>query len=45
VIYLPVHTIPMKKIFAMLSAIIAGGSGIALVSSVPESAQAALTAN
>jgi hypothetical protein len=35
----------MKKIFATLSVIIAGGLGIALVSSVPESAHALLTAN
>jgi hypothetical protein len=35
----------MKKIFAIISALIAGGLGIALVSSIPQAAHAAFTQN
>ena len=45
VLWLPVYIIIMKKIFAILSALITGGLGIALVSSVPQAAHAGLTNN
>jgi hypothetical protein len=34
-----------RKIYAIISALIAGGLGIAVMSAVPQAAQAALTQN